>query len=100
MPSITCPHNRMRVSVANFVTLLDQRNFFHAKIAVAITNAATTRVHNLWVYSMRTGVVKVGIIWPLQSGQSGQANSEPVEVTTPPRTISMYTEADVTKETH
>jgi hypothetical protein len=90
----------MRVSVANFVILFDQRYFFQAKIAVATTNAVTTKVHNLCVYSMITGVVKVGIIWPLQSGQSGQANSEPVEVTTPPRTISMYTEAEVIKEAH
>jgi hypothetical protein len=78
--------------------LFDHRNFLHAKIAVPITNTVTTKVHNLCVYSTITGGVNVGIIWPLQSGQSGQANCEPVEVTIPPRTIRMYTEAEVAKE--
>ena len=63
-----------------------------------ITKAVTTKAHNLCVYSMTTGGVNVGITWPLQRGQSGQASWEPVEVTTPPRTISMYTEAAEARE--
>jgi hypothetical protein len=82
------------------VILLDQWYFFHAKIAVAITKTVTTNAHNLCVYSITTGGVNMGITWPLQRGQSGQASWEPVEVTTPPRTISMYTEAAEAKETH
>ena len=99
MPSITWPHNGTTVSVASFVIVFGHRYFFHAKIAVAITNAVTTKVHTLCVYSMRTGVVNVGIICPLQRGQSGHASCDPVDVTMPPKTIRTYTETAVARET-
>ena len=63
-----------------------------------MTSAVTTKVQTLCVYSIMTGVVNVGIICPLQRGQSGQANSEPVEVTMPPKTIRTYIEMAVAKE--
>ncbi len=87
IPRMIWPRSRMNVNVENATTLLGQGYLLQANNIVETTRIVTTIVHTLCVSSMITLGVRAGITWPWHSGQSGQASPEPVEDTTPPRTI-------------
>ena len=87
IPRMIWQSSKTKVKVENFVSLLRQRYFLHANSVVATTRIVTAIVQTLCVNSMSTLSVNAGITWPRHKGQSGQANPEPVEDTTPPTTI-------------
>lgn len=98
IPRIIWQSSKPKVNVESFVSLLGQRYLLQAKSSVATTKIVTTIVQTLCVNSISTLSVSVGTTWPLHKGQSGHASPEPVEDTTPPITIRMYTETAVTSD--
>jgi hypothetical protein len=98
IPRMIWQSSKAKVKVASFVSLLGQRYLLQARISVAITKIVTTIVQTLCVSSIITLSVSAGTTWPLHNGQSGHASPEPVEATTPPITIRMYTEIAVASD--
>ena len=98
IPRIIWQSSKMKVRVESFVSLLGQWYFLQARRNVVITKMVTTIVQTLCVNSISTLSVSAGITWPLHKGQSGHASPEPVEDTTPPITIRVYTERAVASD--
>jgi len=98
IPRMIWQSSMPKVNVESFVSLLGQRYLLQARSSVATTKIVTTIVQTLCVNSISTLSVSVGTTWPLHKGQSGHASPEPVEDTTPPITIMMYTEIVVTSD--
>jgi len=98
IPRMIWQSSKTKDKVESFVNLLGQRYLLQAKSIVATTKIVTTIVQTLCVNSIITLSVSAGTTRPLHKGQSGHANPEPVEDTTPPITIRVYTETAVTSD--